>query len=98
LDSNNVRQVRSDGVMGSGGAFSQPLTSDHFEGSNDEPVSLKVIGDLNVIVWDEDQKTRKVVPMRWGIPHPKDWRVPQPIHVRSETMDELKTFKEPFGI
>jgi putative SOS response-associated peptidase YedK len=34
--------------------------------------------------------------MRWGFPHPKNWRVPQPIHARSETMDELKTFKAPF--
>jgi putative SOS response-associated peptidase YedK len=34
--------------------------------------------------------------MRWGFPHPKNWRVPQPIHARSETMDELKSFKPPF--
>src|SRR3984885_6725409 len=77
-------------------AFSQPLTSDRFEGSNDEPVTLKVMGNLNVIIWDEEQKTRKVVPMRWGFPHPKNWKVPQPIHARSETMDELRTFKRPF--
>jgi putative SOS response-associated peptidase YedK len=59
-------------------------------------VTLKVMGMLNVIVWDEQEKRRKVVPMRWGFPHPKNWRVPQPIHARSETMDELKTFKAPF--
>jgi hypothetical protein len=31
-----------------------------------------------------------------GIPAPKNWRIPQPIHARSETMDNLKTFKSAF--
>src|SRR3984885_7276981 len=77
-------------------AFSQPLTSDRFEGSNDEPVTLKVMGVLPVIIWDAAEQRRKVVKMRWGFPHPKNWKVPQPIHARSETMDELRTFKRPF--
>jgi putative SOS response-associated peptidase YedK len=77
-------------------AFSQPLTSDRIGGANDEPVTLKVMGLLNVIVWDGGEQRRKVVKMRWGFPHPKNWKVPQPIHARSETMDELKTFKRPF--
>lgn len=78
-------------------AFSQPLTADRdYSGANDESVTLKVMGSLNVIVWDEGEKRRKVVPMRWGFPHPRNWRVPQPIHARSETMDELKTFRGPF--
>jgi putative SOS response-associated peptidase YedK len=76
-------------------AFSQPLTSDR-AGANDEPVTLKVMSPLNVIVWDAQEGRRKVVKMRWGFPHPKNWKVPQPIHARSETMDELKTFKRPF--
>jgi putative SOS response-associated peptidase YedK len=79
-------------------AFSQPLTSDCFDGSNDEPVTLKVMGMLNVIVGDEEGKHRRVVPMRWGFPHPQNWRIPKPIHARSETMDELKTFKVPFRL
>lgn len=33
-------------------AFSQPLTNERFEGANDEPVSLKVMGLLPVIIWD----------------------------------------------
>lgn len=77
-------------------AFSQPLTADRDYGRNDEPVTLKVMGAINVIVWDEAEQRRKVVPMRWGFPHPKNWRIPQPIHARSETIDELKTFKPPF--
>lgn len=76
--------------------FSQPLTDDKRAGANDEPVTLKVMGQLNVIVWDAQEKRRKVVPMRWGFPHPKNWKIPQPIHARSETMDELKTFQRPF--
>jgi putative SOS response-associated peptidase YedK len=65
-------------------AFSQPLTADRdYSRPNDEAVTLKVMGVVNVIVWDEEEKRRKVVPMRWGFPHPKNWRVPQPImHAR----------------
>jgi putative SOS response-associated peptidase YedK len=78
-------------------AFSQPLTTDRdYSGANDEAVTLKVMGAVNVIVWDEEEKRRKIVPMRWGFPHPKNWRIPQPIHARSETVHELKTFKAPF--
>jgi putative SOS response-associated peptidase YedK len=76
--------------------FSQPLSGNRREGANDEPVTLKVMGQVNVIVWDAQERRRKVVKMRWGFPHPKNWKVPQPIHARSETMDELKTFKRPF--
>jgi putative SOS response-associated peptidase YedK len=77
-------------------AFSQPLDRAGMPRTNDEPVTLKVMGLLNVIVWDAAERRRKVVQMRWGFPHPKNWKVPQPIHARSETMDELKTFKRPF--
>jgi putative SOS response-associated peptidase YedK len=77
-------------------AFSQPLTTDCYDGSNDNSVTLKVMGNGNVIVWDEQEQRRKVVPMRWGFPHPNNWRVPRPIHARSETMDELRAFKRPF--
>jgi len=77
-------------------AFSQPLDRAGAGRANDEPVTLKVMGPLNVILWDASEQRRKVVPMRWGFPHPKNWKIPQPIHARSETMDELKTFKRPF--
>jgi putative SOS response-associated peptidase YedK len=77
-------------------AFSQPLTSERLERGNDEPVTLKVMGAVNVIVWDEEEKCRKVVPMRWGFPHPKDWRRPQPIHARSETIDTTNACAEAF--
>jgi putative SOS response-associated peptidase YedK len=75
-------------------AYSGAFTS--IDNANDYEVTFRVMGNLRVIVWDEETKARKVVPMRWGFPHPKNWKVPQPIHARSEPMDELKTFKASF--
>jgi len=49
-------------------AFSQPLTADRdYSGANDEAVTLKVMGAVNVIIWDDEAKARKVVPMRSGV-------------------------------
>jgi hypothetical protein len=56
--------------------FSQPLTSD----SKDEEIGYGVSRMLPVIIWDREAKQRRIVPMRWGFPHAKDWRRPQPIH------------------
>lgn len=47
--------------------------------------------------WDREVGKRRVVPMRWGFPHPKDWRRPQPIHARSEAIDTTKAFAEAFA-
>jgi len=77
--------------------FSQPLDRDPAQASNDEPVTLKVMSLLNVIVWDAAQQRRRIVPMRWGFAHPKNWKIPQPIHARSETMDKIKPFAAPFA-
>ncbi|MGA9796271.1 MAG: hypothetical protein WBQ17_12135 [Rhizomicrobium sp.] len=49
---------------------------------------------LPVVVWDRETKQRPVVPMRWGFPHPKDWRRPQSVHARSETIETVKAFAE----
>ena len=35
--------------------------------------------------------------MRWGFPHPKDWRRPQLIHARNETIDTTRAFAEAFA-
>jgi putative SOS response-associated peptidase YedK len=71
--------------------FSQPLTVSPAD-PPDEEVTYGVAQPLPVIVWNRETKERRVVPMRWGFPHPKDWRRPQPMHARSETID----IKEPF--
>ena len=52
---------------------------------------------LPVIVWDREAGKRRIVPMRWGFPHPKDGRRPQPIHARSETIDTTAAFAEAFA-
>lgn len=67
-------------------AFSQPLTKN----APDDVVTYGVARPLPVIVWDAETRQRRVVPMRWGFPHPKDWRRPQPIHARSEGIDTTK--------
>jgi putative SOS response-associated peptidase YedK len=35
--------------------------------------------------------------MRWGFPHPDDWRRPQPIHARAETVDSVRAFADAFA-
>jgi putative SOS response-associated peptidase YedK len=42
---------------------------------------------LPLIVWDPRQKRRRILMARWGFPHPDDWKRPQPIHARAETID-----------
>ena len=47
-------------------------------------------------VYDPVAKERMNIRMRWGFPHPKNPRIPQPIHARCETIDEKPTFKAAF--
>ncbi len=72
-------------------AFSQPLTRDA-----DRLVTLRVMADLQVILWDHVAGTRRVVPMRWGFPDPKDARRPRPIHARAETIAVTRAFADAF--
>ena len=72
-------------------AFSQPLTRDDVKLSdNDREITFRVMSDLPVIILDKETGKRRVVPMRWGFPDLKNWRIPKPIHARS---DELKNPK-----
>jgi putative SOS response-associated peptidase YedK len=75
-------------------AFSQPL--DLAGKQDDREVTFRVMGNLPVIVFDREAGARRVLPMRWGFPHPKDWRRPQPIHARSETIETTKAFAGAF--
>jgi putative SOS response-associated peptidase YedK len=84
-------------------AFSQPLAAegggsggDEGGGGGDEIVTYRVAAALPVIVWDAEVGKRRVVPMRWGFPDPKDWRRPRPIHARAETIDAKEPFRKPF--
>jgi putative SOS response-associated peptidase YedK len=55
------------------------------------------MGNLPVIIFDKELRKRRVVPMRWGFPHPQDWLRPQPIHARSETIETTKAFAQAFA-
>jgi putative SOS response-associated peptidase YedK len=83
-------------------AMSQPLTADPYadkdEGaaSNDEVVTYRPMDLLHVILWDKEAGKRRIVPMRWGFPHRSNPNRPDPIHARSETIDEKASFKDAF--
>jgi putative SOS response-associated peptidase YedK len=63
---------------------------------NQEPVTLRVMDHLPVILFDPVAGARRVVPMRWGFPHRDNPARPDPIHARAETMDRKPTFAAAF--
>jgi putative SOS response-associated peptidase YedK len=65
-------------------------------GDNDRQVGFRVMGNLAVIVFDREAGKRRVIPMRWGFPRRGNWRSPDPIHARSETIDSKPTFAPAF--
>ena len=65
-------------------------------GDNDRQVGFRVMSDLAVIVFDRETGKRRVIPMRWGYPRRGNWRSPDPIHARSETIDSKPTFAAAF--
>lgn len=71
--------------------WSTPLDED-----DDRTLTYRVMNPLPVVVLDIVTGARRVVPMRWGFPDLKDWRRPQPIHARAETIDTTKTFAQAF--
>src|SRR6201995_4435306 len=79
--------------------FSEALTSNgggDSAGDKDREVGFRVMGQLNIIVWDAEAKARRTIPMRWGFPRRGNWRAPDPIHARSETIDSKPTFARAF--
>ncbi|MBN9546948.1 MAG: SOS response-associated peptidase family protein [Alphaproteobacteria bacterium] len=78
-------------------AFSAPLTRDDVkESDNDRVITFRVMSNLPVIIWDKVAGQRRVVPMRWGWPDPKNWKIPKNIHARGETVDTTKLFAPAF--
>jgi len=61
---------------------------------DDRALTYRVMDELPVIVREAEE--RRTIKMRWGFPHPDKWQVPQPIHARSETIDTVKAFAQPF--
>jgi putative SOS response-associated peptidase YedK len=77
--------------------FSEAFTGRAGEaGGNDQPIGFKVMSQVNIVIWDAEQMKRRVVPMRWGFPRRGNWRSPDPIHARSETIDSKPTFAPAF--
>jgi len=77
--------------------FSNAFTGTRGGGNgNDRSVGFRVMSELRVIIWDREVGKRKVVPMRWGYPRRGNWRLPDPIHARSETIDSKPTFANAF--
>jgi len=72
--------------------FSQPLT----ESPDDQIVTYRPMSMLPVIFFDKEAGTRRIVAMRWGFPHRSNPNRPEPIHVRSDTIDEKPTFRDAF--
>src|SRR5436190_96281 len=77
-------------------AFSQPLTVNATVNTNDEVVTYRPMDAMPVIVWDKEKRERRIVPMRWGFPHRSNPNRPDPIHCRSESIDEKAAFKSAF--
>lgn len=80
--------------------FPEPQTSERCENNSgeDRQMAYRVMSNVPIILFDKRAGTRRVVPMRWGFPHPKDWRRPQPIHARSETIEATHAFAEAFAL
>jgi putative SOS response-associated peptidase YedK len=63
---------------------------------NDRLMIYRVMDILPVILLDQETGARRVVPMRWGFPNPRDWQRPRPIHARSETIESVQAFSQAF--
>jgi putative SOS response-associated peptidase YedK len=73
------------------------LDAERIAREGDDPLTYRVMDNLPVIVWDIVERKRRVVPMRWGFPAPGDWKKPQPIHARAETIDTTHAFADAFA-
>ena len=67
-----------------------------YRGAQDFEVTFRVMGLVPLLVWDGERRERRVIAARWGFPHPDDWRRPQPIHARAETIDTTRAFADAF--
>lgn len=76
--------------------FSQPLTHGIEAFRNDRELAFRVMSNLPVVIWDRNTGQRRVVAMRWGFPDPKNWKLPRPIHARSESIEATKAFAKAF--
>ena len=62
---------------------------------NDRLMIYRVMDILPVILLDQETGARRVVPMRWGFPNPRDWQRPRPRI--PEKLWQWKEFVGPLG-
>lgn len=62
----------------------------------DQEITFRVMSNLPLLIWDKEAQERRILRARWGFPHRSDWKIPNPIHARSETIEQLPTFKNAF--
>ena len=78
-------------------AFSQPLEAGReIKNDSDRELTFRVMGNIPLLVWDQQTRQRRILVARWGFPHPRDWRMPQPIHARAETIETTRAFRDAF--
>ena len=75
-------------------AFSQPLTTDRYR--EDKLVTYRVMAVIPLITFDRASGRRRILRARWGFPHPKDFKRPQPIHARADTIETTHAFADAF--
>jgi len=73
--------------------FSEPLEAR----AEDRVVIYRPMSMVPVLLFARKTGARRVVPMRWGFPHPKNFKIPQPIHARSESIDTTPAFRDAFA-
>jgi putative SOS response-associated peptidase YedK len=67
--------------------FSEAFTSTTIVDRYDRSITFRVMSDPPVIVWDKEAEKRRDVLPRWGFPNRYNWKIPQPIHARSESIE-----------
>jgi len=77
-------------------AFASVETENAYRGGEDFEVTFRVMGLVPLLIRDRERRERRVIAARWGFPHPDDWRRPQPIHARAETIDAIRAFADAF--
>jgi putative SOS response-associated peptidase YedK len=78
-------------------AFSQPLSADRdYKAEADRELTFRVMGNITLLVWDKESRQRRILLARWGFPARGDWRRPDPIHARAETIELKPTFRDAF--
>ncbi|MGZ5925504.1 MAG: SOS response-associated peptidase family protein [Rhizomicrobium sp.] len=78
-------------------AFEQPLSADRdYKGEADRALTFRVMGNIPLLVWDKETRQRRILFARWGFPARGDWRRPDPVHARAETIEQKPTFRDAF--